>query len=81
MLDDVLDALDDDLRVVFVLAELEELTAPEIAGLIGVPLGTVASRLRRAREEFNKSVKRLRARQEGAARADDPSYGAHGGRS
>jgi len=81
MLDDVLDASDDDLRVVFVLAELEELTAPEIAALLGVPLGTVASRLRRAREEFNKGVKRLRARREGALCADDPSYGAHGGRS
>jgi hypothetical protein len=38
LLDDVLDAMDEDLRVVFVLFELEDLTAPEIAELVGAPV-------------------------------------------
>jgi len=51
-LDRVLDQLPDDLRSVFVLFELEGMTSPEIATLTGLALGTVASRLRRAREQF-----------------------------
>jgi DNA-directed RNA polymerase specialized sigma24 family protein len=37
---------------VLVLAEIEGLTAPEIAELEGIPLGTAASRLRLARQAF-----------------------------
>ncbi|MBE2253600.1 MAG: sigma-70 family RNA polymerase sigma factor [Myxococcus sp.] len=39
-------------RDVFVLAELEQQTAPEIAQALGVPLNTVYSRLRLARAHF-----------------------------
>lgn len=49
-LDRVLAELGADLRAVFVLAELEGLTMAEIARLLSIPPGTVASRLRRARE-------------------------------
>jgi len=62
LLDEILDALPDDLRAVFVLYELEEQTALEIAKLLSLPAGTVASRLRRARAEFEQIVKRLKAR-------------------
>lgn len=55
-LDRVLEAMPLDLRAVFVLFELEGMTSPEIAELSGVPLGTVASRLRRAREHFRELV-------------------------
>jgi RNA polymerase sigma-70 factor (ECF subfamily) len=79
LLDDVLDAMDIDLRSVFVLAELEELTAPEIATLIGLPLGTVASRLRRARDEFRVIARRFRARAAGSARAHHPDHQVGGG--
>ena len=41
-----------DLRVVFVLHELEELSARQVAELLDIPAGTAGSRLRRAREEF-----------------------------
>jgi RNA polymerase sigma-70 factor (ECF subfamily) len=64
LLDAVLDAMAEDTRSVFVLFELEELPLAEIAELLEVPRGTVASRLRRAREEFQAEVKRLRARLE-----------------
>jgi RNA polymerase sigma-70 factor, ECF subfamily len=37
---------------VFVLYEIEELSAAEIATLLDIPPGSVASRLRRARKEF-----------------------------
>ena len=52
LLDRVLDELSDDLRVCFVLYELEGMSSPEIAELLSIPVGTVASRLRRAREAF-----------------------------
>ena len=45
-----------ELRSVFVLFELEAMTSPEIADLLGLPLGTVASRLRRARRQFRALV-------------------------
>ena len=60
MLDCALASLEDDVREVFVLHEIEELTMAEIAVMIGVPSGTVASRLRRARDEFKKATARLR---------------------
>jgi RNA polymerase sigma-70 factor (ECF subfamily) len=47
-----LDTLDDDRRAVFVLADVEGLTAPEIAELLGVKLNTVYSRLRLARRRL-----------------------------
>jgi RNA polymerase sigma-70 factor (ECF subfamily) len=62
LLDEVLDAIPVELKAVFVLFELEELSTLEIAPLLGLPVGTVASRLRRARELFHASAKRVRAR-------------------
>jgi RNA polymerase sigma-70 factor (ECF subfamily) len=54
--------LTEDLRTVLVLFELEEMETTEIAELLGIPLGTVASRLRRAREKFEVEAERMRAR-------------------
>jgi RNA polymerase sigma-70 factor, ECF subfamily len=53
LLDRLLARLPEDLAKVFVLFELEELTMTEIARLLELPSGTVASRLRRARERFD----------------------------
>ena len=52
LLDAVLDEMPDELRAVFVLFEFEDLTMAAIADLLGLPPGTVASRLRRARATF-----------------------------
>lgn len=61
LLDLVLDQMDDSLRTVFVLFEIEEMSTADIAALIEVPTGTAASRLRRAREQFRAIIKRMRA--------------------
>jgi RNA polymerase sigma-70 factor (ECF subfamily) len=58
----LLDKLDASRREAFVLAELEGLTAPEIAAATNVPLNTVYSRLRVARQELEEALQRLRAR-------------------
>jgi RNA polymerase sigma-70 factor (ECF subfamily) len=51
-----LDGLPDPLREVFVLRELEGLSYKEIAGVVGIPLGTVMSRLARARERLERDL-------------------------
>lgn len=51
-----LDRLDPDKRMVFVLADIEGMTAPEIADALEVKLNTVYSRLRAARAEFERVV-------------------------
>jgi RNA polymerase sigma-70 factor, ECF subfamily len=44
--------LDEDKRIVFVLADIEGLTAPEIGAALGVNLNTIYARLRAARLRF-----------------------------
>lgn len=61
LLDLALDELPDDLRTTLVLFELEGFSEREIAETCAIPLGTVASRLRRARQAFHKAALRLRA--------------------
>ena len=68
----VVEAIPVDLRVVFVLFEIEELSLAEIAGLLGIPAGTVASRLRRARESFRAIVKRRQAVERDGVRRGRP---------
>jgi RNA polymerase sigma-70 factor (ECF subfamily) len=69
LLDGVLDALSPQLRAVFVLAELEEMTMAAIARVLSIPPGTVASRLRRAREVFAARAEEVRVELEkGGAR-------------
>jgi RNA polymerase sigma-70 factor (ECF subfamily) len=64
--DQALSALPLELQSVFVLFELSGFTSPEIAEITGVPLGTVASRLRRAREGFRAQL---------AAQGSEPEVG------
>ncbi len=60
MLDRILEEMHTDLRTVFVLFEIEEMSMIEIAAALGIPQGTVASRLRRARAEFRARIDALR---------------------
>jgi RNA polymerase sigma-70 factor (ECF subfamily) len=56
LLDHLLGQLDGDKRVVFVLAELEQMSVPEIAEALAVNLNTVYSRLRAARRAFDEAL-------------------------
>jgi RNA polymerase sigma-70 factor (ECF subfamily) len=61
----MLDHLDDAKREVFILAEIENMTAPQIAQAIEINLTTVHARLRDARRELAVVAQRWRARGEG----------------
>jgi RNA polymerase sigma-70 factor, ECF subfamily len=61
VLHEVLDEMPSDVRAVFVLIEIEELALAEVAKIIGAPIGTVSSRLRRGRQMFEGILKRRRA--------------------
>ena len=54
--------LTDEKREIFVLSELEQLTAQEIAESLGVNVNTVYSRLRAARQDFERAAERARMR-------------------
>jgi RNA polymerase sigma-70 factor (ECF subfamily) len=60
LLSRTLDALDDKKRAIFVLVDIEQLTVPEAADALGVNLNTAYARLRAARVEFPRALKRLR---------------------
>jgi RNA polymerase sigma-70 factor (ECF subfamily) len=60
LLDEILDTMPENVRAVFMLFELEEMTMAEIAKVLGVPPGSVASRLRRGRELFHSEAARRR---------------------
>jgi len=66
---DLLARLRAESRAVLLLAELEELPLRDVAERLGIPLGTVNSRLRRARAELRGAVVRLRARERFSGRA------------
>lgn len=55
-LDRILSLMDEDKRSVFVLAEIEQLSGPEIAEALGLNLNTVYSRLRAARRDFDAAL-------------------------
>jgi RNA polymerase sigma-70 factor (ECF subfamily) len=50
--------LDDKRRDIFVLAVLEELSIPEVARMLSIPLNTAYSRLRAVRAEFRQALAR-----------------------
>jgi RNA polymerase sigma-70 factor (ECF subfamily) len=58
----LLDQLDQDKRELLVLSELEEMTVPEIARVLGANVQTVYSRLRAARKAFDQAYARHLAR-------------------
>ena len=55
----MIDALPDDLRVPLVLASFDELTSRDIAAIVGIPEGTVRTRLQRARQLLRAKLARL----------------------
>jgi RNA polymerase sigma-70 factor, ECF subfamily len=59
LLDRALDSLSLELRAPFVLSEVEGLSRSETAELLGLPEGTVATRVRSARKRFEAAVREL----------------------
>lgn len=62
LLQQILMAMPLELRTALVLFELEQMTKTEVAEMLDIPVGTAASRRRRAREEFKAQLKRRQAR-------------------
>ena len=62
LLGELLAELDESKREVFAMVELDELSVPEVAALLGIPLNTAYSRLRAARQAFASALARHRAR-------------------
>jgi RNA polymerase sigma-70 factor, ECF subfamily len=56
IIDRFLATIDEDKRDVFILAELEQMSAPEIASALSIKLNTVYSRLRAARQAFTAMI-------------------------
>jgi len=61
LLEGILNKMPEEQRIVFVLFELEQLSAEHIAALLEIAEGTVRSRLRLARGVFERAIARLRA--------------------
>ena len=58
----LMEELPDDLREVLMLCDVEQRTDAEAAELIGIPVGTAKSRLRRARARFREAAGPVRGR-------------------
>ena len=58
----ILDQMDDERREIFVMAELEQMTMPDIAETLSVNVNTAYARLRSARQMFEDALERHRAR-------------------
>ena len=59
----ILDLMDLEKRAIFVMFELDEIPCEAIAEILGVPLGTVHSRLHAARKDFQAALTRFSARE------------------
>jgi RNA polymerase sigma-70 factor (ECF subfamily) len=64
-LDAILDELDLERRATFVMFEIDGMTCDEIAADMGVPVGTVYSRLHAARRQFQEALRRAQRREGG----------------
>jgi RNA polymerase sigma-70 factor (ECF subfamily) len=62
LLETILDEMPIEQRAVFTLFELDAMGGDAIAEALEIPLGTVYSRLRIAREQFRRSLSRMQAR-------------------
>ena len=54
-----MERIEPDLRLIFELKEVEELSYAQIAEVVGIPEGTVGSRLNRARRELREQLLKL----------------------
>ncbi len=57
----LLELIDDNLRHVYILMELEQMTGPEVAALLSLAVPTVHSRLRAARQQLRRHAEALQS--------------------
>lgn len=69
IMQEFLDGLDIDKRLVFVLSDIDDMTAPEVAQALGIPVKLVRSRLRSARERFGRAAAKFQRREARTQRA------------
>lgn len=74
LLESLLEGMPWEQRVVFVMFELEGLSSHEIARSLNVPRGTIASRLRLAREAFNRALSRYQSVRKSSVRLKSPTW-------
>jgi RNA polymerase sigma-70 factor (ECF subfamily) len=60
----MIDALPEELRLPLVLSASDELTSREIATILGIPEGTVRTRLQRARQALRERIANLQTRKQ-----------------
>jgi RNA polymerase sigma-70 factor (ECF subfamily) len=78
LLDAIVDQMQESMRKVFTLHEFDGMDLPEIAARLGVPRGTAASRLRRARAYIRQQIEAIELADEigaigaGAAHGSEP---------
>jgi len=70
-LHEVLDLLGPEPRALLVMFELDEMSCKDIGEILGIPTGTVHSRLHAARQEFKAALRRWELRQANAIDARD----------
>lgn len=58
MMREIMERMTDDLKNVFLLSDVEQMSKAEVADALRIPEGTVASRLRKAREVFRGEFER-----------------------
>jgi RNA polymerase sigma-70 factor, ECF subfamily len=64
LLESILAEIDEPKREVFVMVEVLEMTVPEVAQAIEIPINTAYSRLRMARQSFEEVLARYEAHSE-----------------
>jgi RNA polymerase sigma-70 factor (ECF subfamily) len=70
----MMDALPEDLRVPLVLSASDELNSREIGRILGVPEGTVRTRLQRARQLLRQKLGALRTARVHAPEVKESPY-------
>jgi RNA polymerase sigma-70 factor (ECF subfamily) len=69
LLERVLESLTDPGREILVMVDIESMSVPQAADALHVNLNTAYGRLRNARADFQRALKRLRAQQEGPGKS------------
>jgi len=80
VLERVLEQMDVGARTIFVLYELNNFSTAQIAEILDIPPGTVASRLRRARADFRSKAQQSVQEAEPSVRRSEAGYGRVGTR-